>query len=239
MDTKTKVKMVLFLVIFILLVALIIFAITGTKSDREYYQLNGLSTIPPQGTDAQQPDGTTQAPAAVTAVPASTPAPTPQPTPVPTPEPTPEPTPTPVPTPTPQPVGMELGKGSFSSSDEYKLRIRADYRAYVIDENQVAVEVTATALHYAMYYTSYKTLFLSVNGVTENLDTPDIATDAGGLQETVLGTYTFTVQIPAGSSAQIPVNAKWNFNGTYGKDNDGNPISISNLECGGNITIVR
>ena len=236
MKKSDKAKMILFIIIFILLISLAIYAIVSSKSEREYYQSTGhvAATLAPFGTP--QPDSGS-VPAAPPVVVVQTPAPTPEPTPQPTPTPTPEPTP--MPTPTPQPAGMQLSSGSFSSDTPYKLNIRLDYKAYVADDSHVMVDVSVYALHFTFHYNSYPNLILKCGDQTQTVESATINTDDNGLQETLLGSCSFTVDLPANQSVQLPISADWRYNGTYGKDADGNPINIDVLSCGGYAGLAR
>jgi len=232
MNNKTKVKMILFLVIFALLVALVIYAIVGTKSSREYYSTGGslLPTLEPKVTDTPAVVET-QAPQIVS----------PQPTIyiVETPEPTIEIVQTPEPTPAQLPFGTKLAEGSFESATQYKLNIRLDYKAYVTDDSHVAVEMSVYALHYTFHYNSFPNLILKCGEQSQTVESASINTDDGGYQETLLGSSTFSVSLGSGQSIQLPVSADWRYNGQYGRDANGNYMNIDVLSCGGYITLAR
>lgn len=225
--------MILFIILFILLISLAIYAIVSSKSEREYYQSTGHipATLAPFGTP--QPDSEFVPTAQPVVV--QTPAPTPQPTP----EPTPQPTPAPEPTPAPQPAGMQLSSGSFSSDTPYKLNIRLDYKAYAADDSHVTVDVSVYALHFTFHYNSYPNLILKCGDQTQTVESAAINTDDNGLQETLLGSCSFSVNLPANQSVQLPISADWRYNGTYGKDDAGNPINIDVLSCGGYAGLAR
>ena len=233
MEKNTKVKMILFLVIFVLLIALVIFAVVGTSSSREYYQSGGtlLPTLPPKETETPAPSNSVQTGAATPVITTAEPTIYIVETPEPTPEVTPEPTPT------PQPAGLQLASGSFDSNTQYKLNIRMDYTASVADDNHVNVVMSVYAKHFTFHYNSYPNLILKCGDQTQTVESASINTDDGGYQETLLGTYTFSVNLPAGQSAQIPVSADWRYNGQYGRDADGNYMNIDVLSCGGYVTL--
>lgn len=238
MDNKTRFKMTLFIVLFLLLVAVIIYIVSTGSSEREYYGGNGnviTDFLPAQNTPNGIESGiqVTSAPA----TPIATIPPTPAPTPIPTPTPTPEPTP--MPTPTPVPPGILLGNGSFASETGTFLNIRSDWSARTEDNDNITVTVDVYATHYALHCISHRALFINFNGQYEGLNTPQIDYDDNILKETLLGTYTFLVPLGNGQLASFPLAVEWQFGGIYGKDANGNPNQLPVLECGGTVTIQR
>lgn len=233
MDNKTKIKATLFVVVFLLVVAVIISIITGGEEQEHSYA---------QSSSLQQAVETTEAPLIqATPAPTQTIIVTPAPTPVPTPEPTPVPTPepTPVPVPTPVPAGVLLGNGRFVSDSGSNLNIHADWEAVTAGGNAVNVTVVVYADHYTIEYAGSNALFLGLNGNYQTLRTADIYFDGQGKQESELGRYTFTTDVPEGSFASLPLDVKWEFGGTYGRDADGNPLAVPEIVCGGSIEFVR
>lgn len=233
MNRNTKAKMIVFLVIFALLVALVVYAIAGTKSSREYYSTAGslLPTLPPKETETPAVVETLQpqivSPPVETVYIVETP------------EPTIEIVQTPEPTAEPQPFGMKLAEGSFSSDTQYKLNIRLGYKAYVADDSHVTVDMSVYALHYTFHYNSYPNLILKCGEQSQTVDSATINTDDGGYQETLLGSASFSVNLGTGQSVQLPVSADWRYNGQYGKDAAGNYMNIDVLSCGGYVTLAR
>ena len=219
--------MTLFLVIFILLIALVIYAIVGTNDEREYYRANGvMPTITPTETETPSPSSSptgTITPVYITSTPEPTPVPTPTPTPTPTPEPTLE----------PQTPGTELASDSITSSDEYMLRMRTDYVVTVVDEDTVQVEVNVTALHYSLYYNSYRALCISLDGDEQWMDVPAINCDDNSLNETLIGSYIYTVPAPRNTTTVMGLSVKWNFNGSYGNK------EIPSITCDTQILVTR
>ena len=115
---KGKIKALLFIIVFLLVMATAIALLLDME--REKKEVQELGYDPYAATPVP-----TLAPT-VTPMPVSTIMPTPvPPTPVPTPPPTPVPTPTPAPTPTPVPVGQVIGSGSFRSETGVPLNVRA------------------------------------------------------------------------------------------------------------------
>jgi hypothetical protein len=76
-------------------------------------------------------------------------------------------------------------------------------------------------------------LGINVGGQYETLTANAVNYDGAALAYSTLGTQTFTVSCPAGQTTSIPVQASWNFGGTYG----GNEVPV--LESGGYINVTR
>ena len=226
--TKNRIKAVLFVILFLLAVAVICSLFMSDPDDGHA----GPQTAP---VSTNEPVAPTAAPApAQTARPVPvTPAPTPAPTPVPTPAPTPEPTPEPV------VYGERIGSGSFRSSTNPILFIRSDWAVYTLDAQSVEVTVDVYLESYAISSIGGRSLFLSFNGEYITLDTPAIDYTGGDKLETYMGSHTFTAPVPAGSSATFPLGVEWHFGGFYGKDSEGNPLEVPSLECGGEIAVSR
>ena len=140
---KNKLVAVLFIVVFVLLVA-VIFSLLNDGQDT-----TNIDDVRLNATETQSPVVTalpTFAPAEATAEPTLLPLPTEAPTPTPVPTPTPEPTPTPV------PVGTDLGSGSFESTSPVQgLNIVADWSAKTVDDSTVAVTVTVSTMSYSLH----------------------------------------------------------------------------------------
>ena len=237
MDKNFKIKMTLFIVIFILLIALVIYAVAGTKTEREYYHSSGnlLHTIAPVLTDppeSLQPVPESQVPVmpSPTAIPAATPEPTPEPTPSPTPE----------PTPTPQPAGMEAGSGSVRSNSGALIDIRADWRAYVTDDTHVAVEVSTYVEHYTLYCIEADSLRITVNGNAQTVHADAINCDENGKTETLLGTAVFSLDLQPGQSVSVPLQARWSFGGDYrSASNPEERVDLPFIDAEGQILLAR
>ncbi|MDO5444117.1 MAG: hypothetical protein Q4F31_00665 [Eubacteriales bacterium] len=241
--------MTLFIVLFLLLVAVIIYIIGGNEKE-DYYNpysagASSQSGVLQQGQALQQ--NFTDVSPAVQQMPSQqyvqpvhqqevTPAPAPMPTPTPTPVPTPEPTP--VPTPTPQPVGMAAGSGSFRSESGTLLNVHCDWSAAVADESNVNVTMTLYVDHYQLDYSAYKAVVFTLGESSQTIDGEDIHYFESGLRSTPVGTATFSVPAARGETKSLPLTARWSFGGQYG-DGNGNKVDIDHIQCGGTVTISR
>lgn len=226
---KGRIKAVVLIIVFLLVVAVICSWLTGTDKKDEQPADN---TNPPEESSnviVIDPNSTQST------APATTPAPTPVPTPTPTPAPTPTPTPAPTPTPTPTPAyGDNLGSGTFKSDTGVPINLKADWSAKTISASQVEVTVKVSVDSYAIHLQAVPyAVKLSVNGEYVTMDAPAVDYDGSAATNTVFGTKTFTVSLSEGSSANIPVAIEWHFGGTYG----GQEIDV--IECGGTISVSR
>lgn len=226
---KGRIKAVLLIIVFLLVVALICSWLTNTDKTEEQPAEN---TNPPEESSnviVIDPNGTQSA------APVNTPAPvtTPAPTPTPTPAPTPTPVPTPTPTPTPQ-YGDSLGSGSFKSDTGLPINLRADWSVKTVSASQVEVTIKVSVDSYAIHLQAVPyAVKLNVNGEYVSMDAPAVDYDGSAATNTVFGSKTFTVNLSEGSSANIPVAIEWHFGGTYG----GEQLDV--LECGGTISVSR
>ena len=226
---KGRIKAVVLIIVFLLVVAVICSWLTGTDKKDEQPAEN---TNPPEESSnviVIDPNGSQST------APAITPAPTPVPTPTPTPAPTPTPTPAPTPTPTPTPAyGDNLGSGTFKSETGVPINLKADWSVKTISASQVEVTIKVSVDSYAIHLQAVPyAVKLSVNGEYVTMDAPAVDYDGSAATNTVFGSKTFTVNLPEGSSANIPVAIEWHFGGTYG----GQEIDV--IECGGTISVSR
>ena len=226
---KGRIKAVLLIIVFLLVVALICSWLTNTDKTEEQPAEN---TNPPEESSnviVIDPNGTQSTASANTPAPAATPAPTPTPTPAPTPT----PVPTPTPTPTPQ-YGDSLGSGSFKSDTGLPINLRADWSVKTVSASQVEVTIKVSVDSYAIHLQAVPyAVKLNVNGEYVSMDAPAVDYDGSAATNTVFGSKTFTVNLSEGSSANIPVAIEWHFGGTYG----GEQLDV--LECGGTISVSR
>lgn len=227
---KNKLVVVLFIVVFVLLVAVIWSLVTDGQdvTNIDDIRLNATETSSPIVNPITTPTPNVNA----TASPAPTllPLPTVEPTftPPPTPEPTPEPTPTPL------PVGTQLGMGSFSSvSPVTGLNIVAYWTADTVDDSTVKVTVTVKAKSYSLHLEPARSLNIALGDQYITLDVPALTYDGSALAENDLAGTTFNVTLPAGSSNTYSLAVEWHFGGAYMNT----PIDV--LECGGTITLAR
>ena len=230
---KGKIKAVLFIIVFVLAVAIgcnALIDLSENKAPEVTADPFLTSPSPDPGQSGSLPLETA-APTA-TPIPVQTVAPTVAPTPVPTPEPT--PAPTPVPTPTPAPEGQVLDSGSVRSQTGLPIDIRADWVATVLDSDRVQVQVTVVLESYALQLAeSYKSVNVSVGDQYASCNSPAVDYDGSAKLETVLGTTTHTLYLAQGTSDVFPLAVEYHFGGTY----SGEELPV--IECGGSITLSR
>lgn len=230
---KGKIKAVLFIIVFVLAVAIgcnALIDLSENKAPEVTADPFLTSPSPDPGQSGSLPLETA-APTA-TPIPVQTVAPTVAPTPVPTPEPT--PAPTPVPTPTPAPVGQVLDSGSVRSQTGLPIDVRADWVATVLDSDRVQVQVTVVLESYALQLAeSYKSVNVSVGDQYASCNSPAVDYDGSAKLETVLGTTTHTLYLAQGTSDVFPLAVEYHFGGTY----SGEELPV--IECGGSIVLSR
>ena len=214
---KGRIKAVVLIIVFLLVVAVICSWLTGTDKKDEQ---PGENTAPPEESSSViviDPNGSQST------APVNTPAPTA----------TPAPAPTPTPTPTPQ-YGDKLGSGTFKSETGVPINLRADWSVKTTSASQVEVTIKVSVDSYAIHLQAVPyAVKLSVNGEYVTMDAPAVDYDGSAATNTVFGSKTFTVNLSEGSSANIPVAIEWHFGGTYG----GEEIDV--IECGGTISVSR
>lgn len=238
---RGKIKAVLFIIIFLLVIAIICAWLTDTDRHSVSLPEHGTEPVystpePAQVSFEPLPETTAQP------TPAPTPVPTPIPTTAPTPQPTPAPTPKPTPAPTPEPVptGVYLGSGRFVSDTGTHMNIHVDWEAYTSGSGTVDVELTVTLDCYAITMGRVnKSLHICVGDQYVSLDVPAVDYSGREALSTPIGSHVFTLHLAAGESNLFPVAVEWHFNGSYGKDADGNPVPIDVIECGGTIELAR
>ena len=238
MRTGTKIKATLFIVLFLLALAFIVYILTdGSEPVHSYVP---QQTIQPVSVEPTLSPQTTVAPVVImTPPPAPVVVATPVPTPVPTPVQTFEPVPTPAPTPMPLPAGVVLGNGRFTSDSGSPLNIHADWQAVSAGGDAVDITVVVYADHYSISYSGFRSLYISLGGDYQALQANDIFAESNAFQTSELGRYQFSAVLPAGTQLSLPLEVRWEFNGTYGKDGDGNPIFLPELTCGGQVSFAR
>ena len=228
---KGRIKAVVLIIVFLLVVAVICSWLTGTDKKDEQPADN---TNPPEESSnviVIDPNSTQSTAPATTPAPTPTPVPTPTPTPAPTPTPTPAPTPTPTPTPA---YGDNLDSGTFKSDTGVPINLKADWSVKTTSASQVEVTIKVSVDSYAIHLQAVPyAVKLSVNGEYVTMDAPAVDYDGSAATNTVFGSKTFTVSLSEGSSANIPVAIEWHFGGTYG----GQEIDV--IECGGTISVSR
>lgn len=231
---KGKIKAVLFLIVFLLMLAIIcnlLLDLTAEKNKEPDVTTDPYAaTIAPQSTapgiESLDPVG------AATASPAADPAATS--TPMPTPTATPEPTPTPLTTPTPAPANTVLGSGEFSSATGVALNVRALWTASVLDDARVTVTVDVYLDSYQLFINEAPgAVNVSVGDQYATANAPKVAWDKNEKLETHLGTTTHVLDLANGQSASFPLAVEYHFNGEYSK------VELPVIECGGNIALAR
>ncbi len=226
---KGKIKAVLFIIVFLLVMATAITLLLDMERERREVEQLGYD-----------PYAHTPAPTAaptVTPMPVSTIRPTPVPTPTPTPVPTPPPTPvpTPPPTPTPLPPGTFLDSGSFRSEMSVPLNLRADWTARVLDANRVYVKVEVYLESYSLQITAaHNAVNVSVGDHYLSADTPTLdIEDSTTRHSSLIAVTEHSVPLADGTAGSFPVQVQYIFRGTYFRQN------IDTIECGGTITLAR
>ena len=221
---KGKLVTILFIIVFILLVAVIISLLTD---DQGVTNINDIRLDTVQTDTPVLADVTTPPPVQETVAPTMLPLPTPEPTPVPTPE------PTPVPTPTPPPMITDLGAGSFRSNINNKINIVSEWSVTALNETHVNVDVTVYVESYSLHLDPARSVNVSLAGQFVTLDAPAIVYDGSALMLNELASTSFTIELPVGYSNSYTLAVEWQFGGTY--FNQAVPV----IECGGTINIVR
>lgn len=225
---RGKIKAVLFIVVFVLAVAI------GCNA------LIGMANMKPEETEPtvdpflMTPDVNSQTGSTTAPTVAPTVVPTVAPTVAPTIAPAPTPTPTPVPTATPAPAGQVLGSGSFKSETGVPINIRANWTATVLDSERVQVKVEVILDSYALHIAeSYGALNVSVGDQYASSNTPAVDYDGNEQLSTVLGTTTHTLNLAQGQSSSFTVAVEYHFGGTYSDQ------ELPVIECGGSIQLSR
>lgn len=225
---KGKIKAVLFIVVFVLAVAI------GCNA------LIGMANMKPEETEPtvdpflMTPDVNSQTGSTTAPTVAPTVVPTVAPTVAPTIAPAPTPTPTPVPTATPAPAGQVLGSGSFKSETGVPINIRANWTATVLDSERVQVKVEVILDSYALHIAeSYGALNVSVGDQYASSNTPAVDYDGNEQLSTVLGTTTHTLNLAQGQSNSFTMAVEYHFGGTYSDQ------ELPVIECGGSIQLSR
>ena len=230
---RGKIKAVLFIIVFVLAVAIGCNALIDLSENKapEVTADPFLTTPSPDPGQSGSLPLETAVPTA-TPIPVQTPAPTPAPTAAPTPVPV--PTATPAPTPTLAPVGQVLDSGSVRSQTGLPIDIRADWVATVLDSDRVQVQVTVVLESYALQIAeSYQSVNVSVGDQYASCNSPAVDYDGSAKLETVLGTTSHTLYLAQGTSDVFPLAVEYHFGGTY----SGEELPV--IECGGSIVLSR
>ncbi len=242
---KGKITAVLFILVFLLVVAVVFTFLTGLDRRREAEANQPVSTdvLVTENTPAPTPEVLTPSTSVPFEAPAQSTVVTPAPA-APAVESTPEAAviETPVPVEIPAEVsgnapdmGALLGSGSFSSNTGAAINIRADWEARVSGANEISVRVSVILNSYSIYVNGLPgSVNIGLNGQYVSLDSPAISYDSNtALLTTELASQSFTVQLPQGSSRDLDLQAEWHWGGTYGG------VDIPVIECGGSFTVTR
>ena len=242
---KGKITAVLFILVFLLVVAVVFTFLTSLdrRREAEANQPAGNDVVVTEYTPTPTP--VTPQPQQAAAVPGqdqgqSTPVTAAPATPAPTPKPAAAVMETPASDAMPAPGGVAdmgklLGSGSFSSHTGAHIDIRADWEARVSGDTDISVRVTVYLNSYSIYVNALPNcLNIGLNDQYVTLDSPAISYDSNtALLTTELGSQSFTVQLPAGNSRDLDLQAEWHWGGTYGG------VDIPVIECGGSFTVTR
>ena len=236
--SKGRIKAVLFIIVFLLVIAVAVNLLMDMQSERKA-----------DATPTDDPYANTVTPSVETQPALETPQPTPAiaPSTAPTATPVPAtqvstqaPTPTPVPAATPEPVqpiipqGEIIGSGSFTSDTGTPLNLRADWTATVLDAERVEVTVNVYLVSYQIEVRElYNAVNVSVGDQYASADSPAIKWENNTKLETLLASTVHTLSLPSGSSASFPLAAQYQFGGTYSK------VDLPVIECGGTIELSR
>ena len=230
---RGRIKAVLFIVVFLLILAVSVNLLMDLQKERKQEVVH--VSADPYATQAPAPTELpveTQAPVVTQAPAPATPAPTPAPTPVPTLAPT--PAPTPVPTPVPVPVGQQLGSGTFQSDTGVPMNVRAVWTANVLDANRVKVTVQVWLDSYSLHIIAVKNCVnVSVGDSYVSADAPAVDWDQNVKIETLLATTEHVVNLADGQRGSFPLQVEYQFGGEYHK------VQLPVVECGGTIELVR
>lgn len=240
---KGKFTAVLFILLFIL-IAGVVFTVLASLDNNAGFNLFGVLSTPevvaseptPQTAPVTTPFAVPNATPVPTPVvtPAATPAPTLAPVPTLPPQPTTVPTTAPTTVPTTVPVPTTLSSGSFRSDTGTGLNIVADWSVQSLNQNQVTVTVSVSAISFALHtQTLPNAVNIGLNGQYVSLEAPAINYDGGEQMITSLASRSFTVDLPSNSSTTLALQVEWQFNGVYG----GTELPV--IECGGSISIAR
>lgn len=236
--SKGRIKAVLFIIVFLLVIAVAVNLLMDMQSERK---ADATPTNDPYANTVTPSIETQPALETPQPTPAIAPSTAPTATPVPaTQVPTQAPTPTPIPTATPEPVqpvipqGEVIGSGSFTSDTGTPLNLRADWTATVLDAERVEVTVNVYLVSYQIEVRElYNAVNVSVGDQYASANSPAIKWENNTKLETLLASTVHTLSLPSGSSASFPLAAQYQFGGTYSK------VDLPVIECGGTIELSR
>lgn len=227
-----KFAAVLFIVFFLLAVALICFWLTSKDNAAEPAD----ATVPmsPQivvvGPDSNNNTGDNGNSGTTASTPAPTQAVT---TPSPAPTPTPTPTPTPAPAVTPEP-NRQLNSGSFMSDTGVPLNIKVEWSVSTSGASQAEVTVKVSLDSYSLHMSEVPgSVVIDLNGSTATLGNPAVDYDGNSKLNTPFGSKTFTVNLSSGESMNLPLSVTWHFGGKYSK------VDLTDIVASGTVSASR
>lgn len=206
---KHRLLAIFVILILIILVEVLMLRSCNTDSDLSTgtpQMTSSPTTVPATSVPTESP-APTQLPA--TSAPTLTPVPTEAPA---TPQPTPDPTATPAPTPTPS-YGMEISRGSFSSSTGTAMNMSVNWVAYDDGSGNAVIALTGTVTSYSLQLTSlYDAVTLELAGYSATCNTQSIYLEDSVGQTTSPLFYT-KLTVPLGTCADMTVT--WKYGGSY------------------------
>ena len=108
------------------------------------------------------------------------------------------------------------------------------------DEEHVAVDASVYVEHFSLYCVEADSLNLSLGGDYRTSHVAAINCDNNAKTETLLGTESFRLELPRGSSAELPLKAVWHFGGDYRSASDPEArVDLLNVEAEGRINLYR
>lgn len=210
MQKRRLIAVFVILILIIVVEALMLRSCSGSKADipaNEPQMTASPTTAPitPAPTETPVP---TQSPA----TPAPTQAPViSEPTPAPATA-TPKPTDTPAPTATPS-YGMEISRGSFSSSTGTSMNMTVNWVAYDDGNGNAVISLTGTVTSYSLQVMGlYDAVTLEMGDYSTTCNTEGIYLDSGVGQTTSPLFYT-KITVPLGTCADM--TATWKYGGSY------------------------
>ena len=119
------------------------------------------------------------------------------------------------PAPTPEPNKL-LNSGSFSSNTGVPMNIRVDWSISSVSGSQAEVTVKVSLDSYSLHLVEVPgAVTVDLNGSTATMASPAVDYDGKSALNTPFGSKTFTVNISSGESISLPLSVTWHFGGKY------------------------
>lgn len=222
---KGRIKAVLFILLFLLVLAIAVYLLLDMENEKREVVHLAEETPAVSATPAPTPIPATPTPAPTPTQAPATPAPTPKPTPTPAP---------PTPTPKPDRSGEEIGRGTFRSETGVGLNVRAVWAASIMDEKHVKVTVQVWLDSYSLHIIQVnRCVNVSVGDSFVSTNAPAIDIDDNSQHESLLATTEHVVNLADGESRSFPVQVEYQFGGVYMN------LELPVIECGGPIELTR